>query len=461
MLFPRVTVTAGGPPTAVRVQGDRVVEIGELSPARGEQVLERAGALLPGFVDAHAHLGLWSRTLGRVDLSVATSAVEAVALVPRGTTRAYGFRDALWPDVPHKQLLEAAHPGAPIALLSGDVHTLWLSPALLDRLGLDHPTGVLRDEEGIAVLAALDAETSVEDDDAAVLAATGVLASRGITGVVDLEYADNRTAWLRRARPDVRVAAGTWLPWFDEAAYEKTGEPIAELVHAGPLKLMVDGSLNTRTAWCHDAYPDGSHGLLLIEPGDVEHAMRRAHARGLTVAAHAIGDRAVAIVLDAFEATGAGGRVEHAQQVRPTDLARFATLGVVASIQPQHALDDRDVADVHWTGHGSVAFPYASLHQAGAVLRLGSDAPVSEPDPLGAVAAAVLRTGDDRPPWHPEQALPLEVAMRAACGGRGPVSVGDVADLVLLEEHPTVGADLRHTPVLATVVGGRSTYVRG
>lgn len=460
MLFPRVTLAPGAPATAVRTLGDRVVQIGELTPTRGEQVLDRPGALLPGFVDAHMHLGLWSRTLGQVDLSAACSAVEAVDLVPRGTSRAYGFRDAFWPDAPHKQLLEAVHPGAELTLLSGDVHTLWLSPALLDRLGLDHPTGVLRDEEGIAVLARLDAERSVTDDDAAVLAATSVLASRGITGVVDLEYADNRTDWLRRGRPDVRVAAGTWLPWFEQP-YEKTGEPIAELVHAGPLKLMVDGSLNTRTAWCHDPYPDGSHGLLLIEPGDVEAAMRRAHERGLTVAAHAIGDRAVGIVLDAFAATGAGGRVEHAQQVRPADLARFAALGVVASVQPQHALDDRDVADAHWTGHGSLAFPYASLHRAKAALRLGSDAPVSEPDPLGAVAAAVLRTGDERPPWHPEQALALDVALRAACGGRGSVAVGDVADLVLLEEHPVLGADLRHIPVLATITGGRSTYVRG
>lgn len=459
MLFPRVTLRPGAPPTAVRVLGDRVVEVGALSPARGEDVLEVPGALLPGFVDAHVHLGLWSRTLGRVDLSAARSAAEAASMVPAGTTRAYGFRDAFWLDAPHKQLLEAAHPGVELALVSGDVHTLWLSPAMLARLGLDHPTGVLRDEAGIAVLARLDAETSVQDDDAAVLAATSLLASRGITGVVDLEYADNRTAWLRRGRPDVRVAAGTWLPWFEQSC-EKTGEPFAELVHAGPLKLMVDGSLNTRTAWCHDPYPDGSYGLLLIEPGDVRAAMRRAHERGLTVAAHAIGDRAVGVVLDAFEATGARGRVEHAQQVRPQDLARFAALGVVASVQPQHALDDRDVADVHWTGHEALAFPYASLHAAGAGLRLGSDAPVSEPDPLGAVAAAVLRTDDHRLPWHPEQALPLDVALRAACGGRGSVGAGDPADLVLLAEHPVRGADLRHTPVLATFVGGRSTYLR-
>ncbi len=460
MLFPRVTLRPGAPLVGVRVVGDRVTEIGELRPAPGEEVLDAPGSLLPGFVDAHVHLGLWSRTLGRVDLSGARSAVEAAALVPRGVDRAYGFRDALWPDVPHKRLLEAVHPGVELALVSGDVHTLWLSPALLDRLGLDHPTGVLRDQEGIAVLAGLDAETAVERDDAAVLAATVLLASRGVTGVVDLEYGDGRTAWLRRGRPDVRVAVGTWLPWLEQTR-EATGEQLAELVHAGPLKLMVDGSLNTRTASCHDPYPDGSHGLLLIEPGDVEAAMRRAQRRGLTTAAHAIGDRAVQVVLDAFTATGASGRVEHAQQVRPVDLARFPALGVVASVQPQHALDDRDVADVHWTGHQALAFPYGSLHRAGASLRLGSDAPVSEPEPLGAVAAAVLRTDDERAPWHPEQALPLDVALQAACGGRGPLQVGDIADLVLLAEHPMDSADVRHLPVLATVTGGRSTYVRG
>jgi predicted amidohydrolase YtcJ len=262
----------------------------------------------------------------------------------------------------------------------------------------------------------------------------------------------------------LRVRTTVWLPWLDEAldAGEPTGTPLAGRLTAGPLKLMVDGSLNTRTAYCHDSYPgDGppAHGNLLMAAEELEGHMRRAWAAGIETAAHAIGDRAATVVLDAFDAVGCRGQVEHAQQLRPSDVARLARPGLLASVQPQHAMADRDVADRWWPTTQSVAFPYGSLHRAGAELRLGSDAPVSPPDPWAAVADAVWRTDDDRPPWHVDQALPLAAALRAACGGREGVRVGDAADLVLVAEHPAhcSNADLRRIPVLATWVEGELT----
>ncbi|WP_377452310.1 amidohydrolase [Rhodococcoides fascians] len=459
--------------------------IGSITPAgsdrtRGVEVVDGAGGVaLPGFVDSHVHLTQWAAARRRIDVGPASSAADAVALVfPYARTagdsvvRANGFRDAQWPDEPHKDLLENALPGVRVALTSMDLHTLWLSPALLRDLGIDHPTGVLRDVDGLEAVMALEALEDPAELDRAVLDATAALAVRGVTGVVDFEFADNRTAWDRRlsaGSPAVRVDTTVWPQWLNEALDrgERTGDvsAVSDMIRRGPLKVMLDGSLNTRTACCHDRYPgvdgDNAYGLLLETRDGLFELVARAARGGITSAVHAIGDRANGVALDAFERAGCGGRIEHAQQLVPEDIARFAALGVAASVQPQHAMADRDIAEDLWAGRRSVAYGYGSLHRSGATLLFGSDAPVSPPEPLAGVAAAVFRTDDDRPPWHAEESVPLDAALQAASGGRGALRVGDVADIVVLEEHPVHRSahDLADTEVRATICAGLLTHV--
>ncbi|MBY4213296.1 amidohydrolase family protein [Rhodococcus fascians] len=459
--------------------------IGSITPAgsdrtRGVEVVDGAGGVaLPGFVDSHVHLTQWAAARRRIDVGPASSAADAVALVfPYARTagdsvvRANGFRDAQWPDEPHKDLLENALPGVRVALTSMDLHTLWLSPALLRDLGIDHPTGVLRDVDGLEAVMALEALEDPAELDRAVLDATAALAVRGVTGVVDFEFADNRTVWDRRlsaGSPAVRVDTTVWPQWLDEALDrgERTGDvsAVSDMIRRGPLKVMLDGSLNTRTACCHDRYPgvdgDNAYGLLLETHDGLFELVSRAARGGITSAVHAIGDRANGVALDAFERAGCGGRIEHAQQLVPEDIARFASLGVAASVQPQHAMADRDIAEDLWAGRRSVAYGYGSLHRSGATLLFGSDAPVSPPEPLAGVAAAVFRTDDDRPPWHAEESVPLDAALQAASGGRGALRVGDVADIVVLEEHPAHRSvhDLADTEVRATICAGLLTHV--
>ncbi|MES1212244.1 MAG: amidohydrolase family protein, partial [Leifsonia sp.] len=155
-----------------------------------------------------------------------------------------------------------------------------------------------------------------------------------------------------------------------------------------------------------------------------------------------------------------GGSIEHAQLIADADLPRFAALGVRASVQPEHAMDDRDVADHFWAGRTGRAFAYRALWEAGAELALGSDAPVAPLDPWVTISAAVSRCRDGREPWHPEQALPIEAAMRASAGGRLHPVVGDPADLVVTEHDPmtTTGEQLRGMLVHATMVAGEWTY---
>jgi len=483
LLIRRVRLGSGGPTVDVRTSGGAIAQIGDLTPGTRESTIDGTGAtLLPGFVDGHLHMVQWATSRSHIDVGAARSARHAVQLLVAAVSDraerttvlvAYGFRDGLWTEPPHKDLLEAALPGRALAIMSQDLHAMWLSPAGLAQIGVDHPTGVLREQECMAARFAIGALESAGVVDGWVVDATRALARVGITEVIDYEFADNATDWVRRTASGqvaVRVRASVWQPWLDESIERglRTGDPVADtrgLVEVGPFKLISDGSLNTRTAYCYEPYPDApspqdAYGLQLIAPDELAALMAKGDRHGLRPAVHAIGDHANAVALAAFEQVGCAGRIEHAQLVRAQDAHRFARPGLVTSVQPQHATADRDVADHHWHGRTAQAFPYAALLAAGARLELGSDAPVAEPNPWHAVTAAVARTDDDRPPWHPEQAIPLQAALAAASAGRTAIRPGARADLVLAAADPAdLGlADLRDIPVLATVLGGLVTY---
>ncbi|MEV4317028.1 amidohydrolase family protein [Actinocrispum sp. NPDC049592] len=470
LLLRDVRLGLGGSRADVLIEDGRVAAVGP--GLAGDEVVDgRGGTVLPGLVDAHVHATQWASSRRRISLAGATSAAAAVATVAREAganelVMGHGFRDGTWPDLPHKDMLERALPGRAVALFSNDLHTLWLSPAALRLIGRAHPTGVLLENDCMAATAELPS-ASVDTLDQWVLEATDAAAARGVTGIVDYEYSDTVADWLRRLalRPlGVRVAAVISRPLLDTAIARghRTGDVVAPGITVGPYKLFVDGSLNTRTAYCHEPYPgqDG-HGLLELPFDALVSLMDKAFRHGLSPAVHAIGDHANTIALDAFEKVGCPGRIEHAQLVRESDLGRFAALGVIASVQPAHQPDDRDVADQHWAGRTGRAFPYAALLRAGATLEIGSDAPVAPLDPWDGIASAVTRTDDTRPPWHPEQAIDLETALAAASKGRRGVAVGDVADLMVTAVDPSTVSpqELRDISVVATFAGGRPTYL--
>ncbi|WP_113700861.1 amidohydrolase [Nonomuraea lactucae] len=471
LLLRNARIGLRGPLRHVLIIDGRIADVTTEPPPAGESVDVQGGTLLPGLWDAHVHTVQWAQARRRVDLSGARSAREAVDLVlPHdGFTVGYGFRDGLWPDAPDKSLLHAAAPGRPIVMVSNDLHTAWFSPAALAAIGMgEHPTGVLRERECYTAMAALPLPPPAELD-RWVAEATTAAAERGVVGLLDFEFADNVTDWSRRVREqrvDVRVTCSIPKDRLEEAIGRglRTGDPVAGssgLLEVGPVKMFVDGSLNTRTAYCDDPYPGTeARGLLETSPGDLHDTMSLAAEHGIQPAVHAIGDLAASIALDAFERVGCAGRIEHAQLVRAADFARFARPGLVAGVQPAHAPDDREVADLHWSGRTHRAFAYADLLAAGAVLELGSDAPVAPLDPWDGMASAVARTDDDRPAWHPEQAVPLEAVLSSATRGRRGVRPGDVADLVITAADPAAldPAELRGIEVLGTLLAGRWTH---
>jgi predicted amidohydrolase YtcJ len=426
----------------------------------------------PGLWDHHVHFTQWTLHSQRADVSAAASAHEAAAIIgaaieagagEQGLVTGSGFRDALWPDEPDLDTLDRVTGGLPAVLVSGDLHAVWLNSAALTVYGhAGHPTGLLTEEDAFGVVEKLGTVAPATVD-AWARAAAAAAARRGVVGIVDLEMGWNLGDWQRRiaaGHDALRVEFGVYTQHLERAIEEglRTGDRFGELLTMGRYKVISDGSLNTRTAYIQDGYEDGTHGQLTIPPERLVPLMRRARDSGILATVHAIGDRANTLALDAFGTIGPGGRIEHAQLLSKGDIPRFGTLGVEVSAQPEHAMDDRDVAERHWAGATGRAYPFRGLLDSGATLLFGSDAPVSPLDPWLGMASAVGRSREGREPWHPEQCITNAEALAAST--RTTVSVGQVADLVVTELDPlTASADeLRRMPVAATLLAGRYTH---
>ncbi|QIG40531.1 amidohydrolase family protein [Microbacterium sp. 4R-513] len=445
------------------------------------QVLDGGGGwLIPGLWDHHVHTMQWALVVQRVPLGHATSAAHAAALMGQapivddrrvGT----GFRDAFWADEPTLALLDAATGETPTYLINADVHSVWLNSAALRREGFGSDTGLLREEPAFEISRRLNAVDDVTGDRLIRRMATDA-AARGIVGLVDLDMAWNEEAWARRTRDGLdvlRVEFGIYPDHLSRALAEglQTGDvargAASDLARVGSLKVITDGSLGTRTAACSHAYPGDprNHGILTVAPETLVELMTAATAGGLSCAIHAIGDVANSHALDAYAVTQATGTIEHAQLVAHADIPRFGRLGVGASVQPEHAIDDRDLTDTIWAGQTALPYPLAAFAATGANLLLGSDAPVTALDPWAAMAAAVFRTRDGREPWHPEQALSAAVALAASTHGGSDapavIAPGSPADLVVCETNPLASDEgaLRAMRVTATLLGGRLTHL--
>lgn len=465
-----------------------IAPTGAVDGASGAERLELGGRwIVPGLWDRHVHMAQWAMAARRIDLAAATSAAEAADLVAASVRDGaaevigMGYRDGLWPDRQRIALLDAAAGDVPVVLVSADLHSCWVNSTAARRHGLLEragESGVLREDDCFRLVRELD---DVADDvlDAWVADAARAAAARGVVGIVDYEMRWNRDDWVRRAAGGfdaLRVRFGVYTQHLERAAEAglRTGEAVegtGGLIRVGGYKVITDGSLNTRTAWCVDPYPglgpdEHPYGMANVSYEELVPHLRRATRIGLDPAVHAIGDRANERALDALEAVRPGGwhgraSIEHAQLLRRTDLARFARLGIVASVQPEHAMDDRDVAERYWAGRTDRAYLLRDLAEAGVELALGSDAPVATLDPWVAIAAAVGRSRDGREPWHPEQAIEARVALAASTDGAGAeVRAGLAADLAVVERDPFAASaeQLRGMPVALTLLGGRVTH---
>jgi predicted amidohydrolase YtcJ len=480
---------------ALAIAGDRVAGgVGTHETALPTpDVVDLGGrCVVPGFTDSHVHFPTWSLAQRDVKLDGASTRAEALDRVrahPRRGSwiRGTGWRSAEWEAQPAKEPLDEVTGGTPAALWAKDYHSLWLNSAALalagDQLEVEggvverddagEPTGVLREESAWQFRARFGSVPEDEWVDAA-RAGLRLAASRGVVAVHD------KDGWLGAPRIFQRIAAedGLTLRVWQSVPHEQLPELEHlglrsrigdELLRIGYLKVFMDGTLGSQTAWMLD----GS-GVRITSSDELAEIVRRAARAGWPVAVHAIGDRANREALDAFEATqddwrprGLRHRIEHAQCLAPEDVARFAELGVACSVQFSHAPSDRDLADRFWAGKTDGAYAFRSLWDSGAVVVNGSDAPVEELDPLAGIRTGVRRTIDDRDAWHPEQRLTVEQALAASTvtpawlagdeRTRGKLLPGYRADLVVLTRDPLEcpPEELETVEVVATMVGGR------
>ncbi len=468
-----------------------------LTPERGEEVHDGGGRwAMPGLWDQHVHMGQWVLMSMRLDTAAVRSPEEACALVrdavagmrPGETLQGWGHRSATWSRRPRVAELDAVSGGRPVVLISGDGHHGWMNSMAMAMLGVPARDGVVEEAEWFALYPRLmelpGVAQGMERRYAGVVRAANAL---GVTGVVDMEFAHGYLDWPRRFAgvpgcdpvDTLRVRAaiyeeglsgvlGAELRTGDSLLPGRGEEPGGPMLTMGPLKVIADGSLNTRTAYCCEPFADAHEdqepcGVQNVAPERLTELMRIATRGGLEVAAHAIGDAAVRDVVGSFAESGARGSVEHAQLVRFEDVGRMADLDLSVSAQPAHLLDDRDVTDACWPDRGDRCFALRSMGAAGVDVRLGSDAPVSPLDPWLEIASAVHRSADAREAWHPEQALTVEQALACSTDGATTLAVGSLADVVLLDADPLAvpsdsreaSAYLREMRVGATFVAGR------
>ena len=465
---------------------DAIEYAGHLPASDEHEEIDLDGRVLaPGLWDEHVHMGMWAEYRRRVDLTQASSPREAAETMAQASSSVTdqivigaGYRDGLWGEPKTSELLDEQSGDRPWVLWSIDIHSCWLNSAAIALLGVENvdESGVITENDAFALAARLS-DVPEATRDQWIEEAVAEASTRGVVGVVDLDLDDTHTNWARRrsgvADFALRVEAGVYPTHFDQAiaSGRRTGDVIAPGVTVGPLKVITDGSLNTRTAYCFEPYvgmDSDNRGAMNFETDYLEGLLRQAKENGYSAAFHAIGDEANDIVIGLFESVGLTGRIEHAQLLAPDAFPRMARAGLVASVQPQHAIDDRDVADKYWSDRSERVIALRSMLAAGITLAFGSDAPVSGLSPLDQIAAAVTRTDDSRVPWHPEQRIGVAEAFGASA--RTTIEVGQPADLVALGADPlwleramasdpsALSQALRALPVELTVVDGRVTH---
>lgn len=527
-------VIAGGPvwtglssgeprPGAVAIAGGKILAVGDSSEmARyvgpGTAIVSAAGGLvIPGLADDHTHFIDGGFQLASVDLRNTATPQEFIRrLKEYARTRKPGewilggdWDHTLWPGqpLPRHDWIDSVTPNNPVFVNRLDGHEALANAAAMQAAGItaatptppggevlrapgtEDPIGIFKDGALDLVGRAIPAPAP-DERDSALARALAHAAALGVTATSHMSASWEDLASYRRleraGRLTLRVAL--YLPldqWPAVADSVRRGGAGDAWVKIGGLKGFMDGSAGSRTAYFFEPYSDsaGYRGLLQHSEADMRRWIGNADSAGLQVAVHAIGDRANAIILAIYDSVArAHGprdrrwRVEHAQHLRPEDIPRFGTLGVIASMQPYHAIDDgrwveRRIGPVRI----KTTYAFRTLLDSGARLAFGSDWTVAPLDPiLGIYAAVTRRTLDGKHPggWVPEQKISLAEALRGYTAGpayatfddgtRGVLAAGRVADVVVLD------GNLFHVPpdsldrvrVRYTIVGGRVVYRR-
>ena len=471
-------------PVDLLVRDGVIAEIAPRVEATGCLELEADGRwVIPGLWDQHVHMTQWARTFARIDLVGTRSPHEVIERLlpaledPSGIVVGFGYRTASWTEQPTVALLDSVARETPVVLISGDAHNGWLSTAAQRLLGAPASTGTIAEYDWFPVMARLD---DLPRDEIAEQGALGAAIARaselGVVGITDLEFSRCWERWpsvYAQGLRSLRVRAADYPDALDDVIREglRTGDHLEHgegLLTMGPLKVIADGSLNTRTAYCCTPYVDDPtvRGALNLEPDELTELLVRADRHGLRAAVHSIGDAASHNQPRGLRAQrrpghdrarpaagggprrGDGAAARGRQRAaRPPDRRPRRHRAVL--VRPQRAVLH---AALHARGR---------RHRAAGVRRAGGPAgPVAGHGRSGPPQRRRARALEPRRVAHPAEALRASVPTRRA------VDVGDVGDLVLLDHDPLAQLDtsrataerLRTTTVATTIVAGRVVH---
>ncbi|MEI9918000.1 MAG: amidohydrolase [Bacteroidota bacterium] len=500
---------------AMAISADTIVAIGALDEinnkyASSNSIKSPAGQLIvPGFIDTHTHFVDGGFRLSSVQLRDAKTPKEFIqriktyaATLPAGAWITGGDWDhENWGgELPDRNWVDSVTQDHPLWINRLDGHMSLANTAALKAAGIDDK---VKDVDGGTIVRSKGRVTGIfkdnaifyidkvvptppdELEDRALDTAMAYVASKGVTSAHNMF---GNMAALKRAhkadRLKTRIYAGMklveWKTLNDSVKAHGFGD---KWLRFGNLKAFVDGSLGSHTAAFHKPFIDSpkDSGFFITAPEDLYKMIKSADSAGLHLMVHAIGDRAIHSLLDIFERVEKENgsldrrfRIEHAQHIAPEDIPRFAQLGVVASMQPYHAIDDGRWAEKAIGAERSkTTYAFKSLFDANTIVSFGSDWFVAPPTPLEGIYAAVTRrTLDDKNPggWVPGQKITVEQALKAYTLNaayssfeediKGSLAPGKLADFVILEKDLTSidPAEIRSVKVLRTVVGGRTVF---
>lgn len=513
--------TARPAATAVAVAGDTILAVGDSAEVARwvgaeTEVIHAAGLVTPGFIDGHTHFIDGGFQLGQIDLRDARTPEEFIRRIaeyarsqPRGAWILGGDWDhEWWPGgpLPTRWMIDSVTPDNPVFISRLDGHMALANTAALTAAGVTDQivapeggvvvrdgrgriTGVFKDNAMNALYRAIPARTP-ELNDSALVRAMRYAASLGVTSASHVSAGWGDYGAYRRAaaagtmitRVTVYPSLDAWKGVADSIAANGRGDAWMRMYG---VKGYVDGSLGSTTALLYGTYLDdrSSHGQQVTSTADLRSWITSADSAGLQVVVHAIGDSANGLLLSIYDSVarlhGARDRrfhIEHAQHLTLAQAGAIARQGIVASMQPYHAIDDG-----RWAGkrldmprlQGTYAF--RALIDSGAVLAFGSDWTVATLDPLWGVYAAVTRrTLDDQNPggWIPAQKISVDEALRAYTMGNayalfrehelGSLTPGKLADIAVIDRDLlTMPAEsLAHARVAVTIAGGKVVFRR-
>ena len=505
---------------AIAVEHERIAAVGSSAEIRklagpNARVIDARGMMVvPGFIDSHIHFIDGGFGLASVQLRDAKTPSEFIARIktfaasaPPGSWITEGNWDhELWGgELPRRDWIDSITPNVPVWVQRLDGHMGLANSAALRAAGVTRatadvdggtivrdatgePTGIFKDN-ATGVIGRVIPPPTAEQMERALDAAMRFVAEQGVTSVHHMgswgelaAFERARAAGRLRTRIYAAVPLPSWERLRDTIAAHGRGDA---WLKRGMLKAYVDGSLGSHTAAFFEPFTDAptDRGLLVNAPADLYAWVSGADRAGLHVAVHAIGDRAINLILGIFERVAKENgqrdrrfRVEHAQHIAPADIARFAALSVIPSMQPYHAIDDGRWADkVIGPERSRTTYAFRSLLDARARLAFGSDWYVAPPTPLEGIYAAVTRrTIDEKQPggWVPEQKITVEEALRAYTMGaayaefadreKGSLERGKLADFVLIDRDLTriPPEAIRDARVMMTVVGGHVVFDR-